>query len=302
MLQLLRHEGKETVLKKLCYIGLLGVCLVAVLNTQRVVWAHVFLKSAKPEPDLVVAQAPSQVVLVFSGDLAMTGNQITVTDASGNHFETGSAVVNPDDHTTVSIGLKPLSSGVYTVNYQVTSSADGHETSDNYRFGVGNVTVTPNVPSRACAMLPAISDQAKGANASVRIVSPADNTTLTSSHLDYTIETKNFNLGSNGNYADVWVDGQKVQKIESIGGHSLELTSGIHDVCIALVDGTSGTEVGARVGIRLSVSNGSAAQGQNGLSLGAIMLAITVSVGVFVAIIFLVYRRRNSQELPPSSR
>jgi hypothetical protein len=88
----------------------------------------------------------------------------------------------------------------------------------------------------------------------VHIVFPPDNSTLTTQRLDYSIETKNFNLGSNDNYAVVWVDGQRADRILSSGGHALNLSPGIHDLCIALVDGQSNAEVGARAGIRLVVS------------------------------------------------
>ena len=78
-------------------------------------------------------------------------------------------------------------------------------------------------------------------------------------------------------------------------GHSLDLTSGIHDVCIALVDDVSGIEVGARTGIRLSVKCNAVTQSSNSSSLTAVASASVVVIAIFLAILYLIYRRRRRE-------
>ncbi|MEP7287603.1 MAG: copper resistance CopC family protein [Chloroflexota bacterium] len=257
--------------------------LIGSLFATTPAFAHVFLKSSQPAEDQVVMPAPTQVILVFSGDLQPTGNNITVTDAAGVRVDKGDT--SSRNLTTLNISLKVLPSGVYTVNYSAASAADGHVTEGSYRFAVGAITLTPEIAGRACASLPTLTAQNQAA--SVRIVSPSDNSTVTTT-LDYVLATRGFTLGSNGNYAQLWLDGQRAARVESDGGHSIELANGIHDLCVALVDGSTQQEVGARAGIRLVVRK-AASQG-NDTALRVILVMVSAVVGLLIIVWW--WRRR----------
>src|SRR5579859_6955796 len=237
-------------------IPILAVTAMSALIPTTSVSAHVFLKSAQPAADQVLAQPPARVILTFSGDLDSRGSTLTVVDGSGTQVDLGNVAVDAQNRAILTVSLKALTSGVYQVRYTAVSAADGHATVGNYRFGVGAVTLTPYALNRACAPLPTLTTIS--GEASVHFVSPPDNSTLATTRLDFILDTQNFNLGSNGNYADVWLDGQRVQRIESISGHSLDVPNGIHDLCVALVDGVTGQEIGARAGIRVVVRTGTA--------------------------------------------
>src|SRR5579859_5135736 len=118
-------------IKKIACLGMVGLCLLIFLEPDGTAFAHVFLKSAQPPPDEVLAQAPTQVMLTFSGPIKIAGSQITVMDASGQHFETGNLTLDPASFTLMTIALKALPDGIYTVTYTAISDTDGHETVDN---------------------------------------------------------------------------------------------------------------------------------------------------------------------------
>ena len=292
-----RRNGEMRVsqLKQRAGKGLLiALVSLALFGAAHPAEAHVFLKSSQPAANQVIVQAPAQVVLTFSDSVTATGNTITVTDAAGSHVDKGDSAQDSVNPAVVKVSLNNLPAGVYTVAYHVVSAADGHVTEDSFKFGVGAVTLTNLVQSRACAQLPAVTPSP---DITVSIVSPPDNSTITGGQLAYSVKTDNYNLGSNGNYADVWVDGQRTQKIDSIREQSLTLTDGIHNICVSLVDGPTSKEVGARAGIRVLVQGATgqqAAPAQESPSqapLIAVIGAVIVVIVVVAAVIML--RRRK---------
>ncbi|MFK0335186.1 copper homeostasis periplasmic binding protein CopC [Rhizobium sp. NPDC090275] len=102
--------------------------------------AHAHLKFASPpEGATVNSSTPtSPVTLTFTEGLEPAYSTIAVTDETGQPVPTESAIIGPEDATTLSaVPTRPLSPGVYNVNWHVLSK-DGHSTSGSYRF-----TVTP---------------------------------------------------------------------------------------------------------------------------------------------------------------
>lgn len=122
--------------------------------------AHVVIQGAEPPVDAVVATAPTQVIVLFSGEVAETGSTVTVTGPDGAAADIGDGHLDLDDldRRTLVATLRPgLPDGVYSVNY-TASPADGHEpATGGYTFTVGAAldTATPAALSATPAATPA---------------------------------------------------------------------------------------------------------------------------------------------------
>ncbi|MFI2641672.1 copper resistance CopC/CopD family protein [Streptomyces sp. NPDC018610] len=97
--------------------------------------AHAALTGSDPQQGVVVAEAPTQVSLTFSEQVAMNDDSLRVLDPAGKRVDTG----KPSDvsGTTYAVHLRGgLARGTYTVTYQVIS-ADSHPVGGAYTFSVG---------------------------------------------------------------------------------------------------------------------------------------------------------------------
>lgn len=102
--------------------------------------AHAELDRSLPEANSTVAEAPGQVELWFTQEIA-EGSKIEVKDASGAIVHVGEAELDLMDpeRKHLTIGLKAgLPGGVYTVTWTSTSAEDGDEESDSFEFTVKN--------------------------------------------------------------------------------------------------------------------------------------------------------------------
>jgi len=119
-------------------IGLV-LCLVlygAVVVTP--VSAHALLVRSNPEANAVLEQSPAQIELFFSETLEAELSSITVYDSNNLIVDAGDARVDPADEKRMTVSLRSLPDGVYTVTWKVVSAIDGHQTIGTYPFAVGN--------------------------------------------------------------------------------------------------------------------------------------------------------------------
>ena len=98
--------------------------------------AHAFLDSADPPVGSTLATAPQSVSLTFTQSVEPSFSTIEVADAAGARVDRSDAHLAPGDGTVLSIDLKPLSAGHYTVTWHVTS-VDTHKTQGSFMFTVG---------------------------------------------------------------------------------------------------------------------------------------------------------------------
>lgn len=127
---------------KLRSIAALVAALFVVMATVEIVSAHAELDRSIPEAGATVKDAPKQVEIWFTQEIA-EGSKIEVKDAAGNIVHDGDAeldLMDPDrKHLTV--GLKAaLSSGVYTVTWTSVSAEDGDTESDSFQFTIASGT------------------------------------------------------------------------------------------------------------------------------------------------------------------
>ncbi|MFF5357950.1 copper resistance CopC/CopD family protein [Streptomyces scabiei] len=97
--------------------------------------AHAALTGSDPQQGSVVQDAPDQVSLTFSEQVAMSDGAVRVYDPKGKEADTGK--VTELGGNSYSVGLHSgLPNGTFTVTYQVVS-ADSHPVSGAFTFSVG---------------------------------------------------------------------------------------------------------------------------------------------------------------------
>ena len=120
---------------------LLGCAAVALTATPAL--AHAVLLGSSPEANAALDPAPAYVQLTFSEAVepALSGAQ--VFDAGGARVDNGDARVDAGDPSRLTLTLRPISDGVYTVSWKVTSAVDAHVTEGAYPFAVGQEALAP---------------------------------------------------------------------------------------------------------------------------------------------------------------
>ena len=106
---------------------------VLLLATSSCAYGHAFLDHAAPPVGSTLNAAPDRLRLWFTQQLEPAFSGIEVDDAKGLRVDTGNATLDPNDGTLLSVGLKPLGPGTYTVHWHVVS-VDSHRTEGSWTF------------------------------------------------------------------------------------------------------------------------------------------------------------------------
>ena len=97
-------------------------------------FAHAKLVSETPAAHSTAKPAPAELKLKFSEALELKFSGAKVVGPGQDAVETGPAMLDPNDDTTLIVPLKsPLPGGRYTVDWHVLSK-DGHKTTGSYWF------------------------------------------------------------------------------------------------------------------------------------------------------------------------
>ncbi|MEZ4705738.1 MAG: copper resistance protein CopC [Caldilineaceae bacterium] len=104
---------------------LIAMCVV--LSAPHIAAAHALLLRSLPAANAELTSAPAQVELWFSEPLEASISRAWVVDAAGAELSDGSATVDADDATHMTLQMPALEPGIYTVVYRTLSQADGHE-------------------------------------------------------------------------------------------------------------------------------------------------------------------------------
>lgn len=95
--------------------------------------AHAYPQHQSPSAGETVPATQKDVVIDFDDGLEPAFSSIAVTDAQGKDVTSGKAVVDASNRKHMSVGLKVLTPGVYTVKW-VAVADDGHRTQGHYTF------------------------------------------------------------------------------------------------------------------------------------------------------------------------
>ncbi|HKA52136.1 MAG TPA: copper resistance CopC family protein [Candidatus Binatia bacterium] len=113
------------------YLLLLVATAVAL---PRAVLAHAMPEAEEPKVGSTVTSPPRQVSVRFDAPIEALFSKLDVVDSSGRNETEGTPQVNADTRT-LTVPLKPLTPGEYTVKWSVVAK-DGHRTEGSYTFSV----------------------------------------------------------------------------------------------------------------------------------------------------------------------
>jgi methionine-rich copper-binding protein CopC len=116
-------------------LALFDACLLALSVTgATAAWAHSFPEEQNPAAGQTLAAAPSAVSIKYDAPIENLFAKLEVVDGAGNDVASSEPKVNADG-LTLSVNVKPLKPGDYTVKWAVVC-IDTHHTQGSYTFSV----------------------------------------------------------------------------------------------------------------------------------------------------------------------
>jgi methionine-rich copper-binding protein CopC len=122
-------------IRPIARLAMLAVLVIAP-GGSAIAWAHAFPKAEQPLVGCTVSIPPSRVTITYDAPIESLFAKLDVLDGAGQEQTVGSPTVGPD-RRTLSVKLKPLKPGDYTVNWSVVAE-DGHRTEGSYSFTVAD--------------------------------------------------------------------------------------------------------------------------------------------------------------------
>ena len=100
------------------------------------VQAHAALERSDPPNNAFLSESPRQVRMWFSEAVAVQLSAAYLLDINGQKIEGVRLIPDPANRRLVTAELPFLEKGLYSLNWQVLSAADGHRTEGLLVFGV----------------------------------------------------------------------------------------------------------------------------------------------------------------------
>jgi methionine-rich copper-binding protein CopC len=119
------------VVKKINWITLTYLISVA----PSLGFAHAYLVKSVPAGRATLYTSPAKIQLWFNERLEPKYSSASVLDPSGNRADLDNAQVLSEDPKQLSIGVKQLPAGRYTVKFRVLS-VDGHVVEQSFPFTI----------------------------------------------------------------------------------------------------------------------------------------------------------------------
>jgi copper transport protein len=137
--------------------ALLGGFLVAtallLLAVPARLEAHAAYMRSDPAADAVLRVAPARMTVWFSEPLALALSRIEVRDTTNARVDNGDSTGDPADPMRLSVGVRPLPNGTYTVAWSNVSTLDGHPLRGSFVFHVGDPPTAATTSTTAPAAL-----------------------------------------------------------------------------------------------------------------------------------------------------
>lgn len=122
--------------------GLVLALPVVLVGSATPAAGHSELILSVPAAGSVGPVSPTAISLVFSEPIEPRYSSLDLLDGAGRTLLAGVGAQDPTDPDVLTVGLAvPLADGTYTVNWRVSSAADGHDTTGYLVFGVGSVSL-----------------------------------------------------------------------------------------------------------------------------------------------------------------
>jgi methionine-rich copper-binding protein CopC len=98
-------------------------------------FAHAYLVKSVPAGRATLYSSPGKIQLWFNERLEAKYSSASVYGPEGERVDANNAQVSADDPKQLSVALKPISAGRYTVKFRVLS-VDGHVVEQSYPFTI----------------------------------------------------------------------------------------------------------------------------------------------------------------------
>src|SRR5438132_14354750 len=108
--------------------------------------AHANYARSDPAPNAVLEAPPGQVRVWFSEPPKPGDSGLQVYDGDRQAEMAGPTAADPSDPLALTVPLKPLGQGVYTVAWHTVSAADGDPANGFFAFAVGRPAAAPVEP------------------------------------------------------------------------------------------------------------------------------------------------------------
>ena len=112
-----------------------AIAMTVTLLLPAVADAHAVLVKSSPARRAVLAQPPARVELTFNERLEPAYSTVSVWATEEKRVDDAKIVVGPTDPRRLTVGLRPLAPGTYTVKFRVLS-VDGHLVEGTYPFEI----------------------------------------------------------------------------------------------------------------------------------------------------------------------
>lgn len=107
---------------------LLIVIVISLTVAVKPAGAHASLVQSSPEANARLDRAPVLIELLFSEPIEDGFSTIEVLDTTGERVDNDDARVDPTDLTRMTVTVRSLLDGVYTISWRALSSVDSHVT------------------------------------------------------------------------------------------------------------------------------------------------------------------------------
>jgi copper transport protein len=134
-------------MKQRSFWNSVGLSIVLIAITASSAMAHARLLRSNPEDGSVLEESPRVVFLWFDEPVAVEFSSIQLFDAGGQLIEAPAPSRDPSDPTLVTVPLRELPEGVYSLTWKIASDTDSHATQGALVFGVGRSVVVAARPA-----------------------------------------------------------------------------------------------------------------------------------------------------------
>jgi methionine-rich copper-binding protein CopC len=107
----------------------------SILLAPSAVLAHAYLVKSVPAQRAVLYRAPAKIQLWFNERLEPRYSSLSVSNSDGKPVAAGAAEIAAEDPKKLSVAVKPLPAGRYTIKFRVLS-VDGHIAQDQFSFTI----------------------------------------------------------------------------------------------------------------------------------------------------------------------
>src|SRR4051812_39947465 len=118
-------------------VGALLLAGTVALAAAAAAWPHAGVVRSSPLAGSRLGASPTSVALTFSEQPEASLSEVRVLDRGGREVQIGRATAVPGEPGGLSVPVRQLPRGVYTVRWRTVSAVDGHATAGAYAFGVG---------------------------------------------------------------------------------------------------------------------------------------------------------------------